>query len=91
MRRRWDEPSRTDYYLMQVAREVVRNRVKAEAIPSVTLEQMKIEFETRTSAEIRREQEERDRIAREQAKQAWVAFAEKKGKTKIEHRRVPRE
>lgn len=91
MRRRWNEPSRTDRYLTQLTCEVVRNRLKPEAMSSVQPSDYVMEFETRTEAELRQEKAEADLRAREAAKQSAIAFATRRGKVPIEHRRVPRE
>lgn len=91
LRRRWNSPDRTDHYLMQIAQEIVRSRVKPEAINSVTLGSFEITFEQRTQSERERDQREADLVARKLAKERTIAWASRGGKVKIEHRRVPRE
>lgn len=74
--RQWNEPTRSDHYLMQIAAEVRRvNLAKAEDQKSITLEMYEIPFEFKVKTEKVKEKEKfqpfgvwtKERIAKAQA------------------------
>ena len=67
----WNKPDRSDYYAMQIASEV--RRWTSKNPNKVTIEQMKLPFQTQIGKEQR--EEELAQLKMENSKAVWKAFA----------------